>query len=135
MRAPAVAARKREIFRDGIATSCEQLTGKMCLAVEIRFISDTYRSKESDTTRLSIIRMIPLCNGCCNQYNTAMAKKLLNVSEAAEELGCHKSTVSRQVAALGLGTKIGRQMIVLSEAEVRKLAKVIEPRPRPEDKS
>ena len=74
--------------------------------------------------------ILQLCNERCNEYKGYMAKELLTIGAAAERLGCHKSTVSRQVAALGLGTRAGPHVVVLTEAEVQKLTNVIRPRPR-----
>ena len=56
-------------------------------------------------------------------------KKLFTLTQAAKKIGCNKSTTSRQAKALGLGIKPGHD-VLLTEAEVKKLAKAIQPRPR-----
>lgn len=58
-----------------------------------------------------------------------MRLNIYTVTKAAEKIGCHKSTASRQVKRLGIGFQVGRD-VLLTEAEVKKLAKVIKPRPR-----
>jgi hypothetical protein len=63
-----------------------------------------------------------------------MQNKFLTLAEAAEQIGCHHATVSRQVGTYGLGTRIGNKVIVLTEAEVKRLAKIIKPRPRKRDR-
>lgn len=50
--------------------------------------------------------------------------KLITLAELATSLGVHKSTVSRHVAKLGVGTPIG-QMIALTEAEAKKVRKAV----------
>ena len=58
-----------------------------------------------------------------------MKQKLYTLTQAAERIGCHRSQTSRRAAELGIGTKIGHTTLV-TEAEIKKLASVIRPRPR-----
>ena len=58
-----------------------------------------------------------------------MKRKLYTLAEAAKEIGCHKSTTMRKAEELELGQRVGRY-VLLTEAEVKRLAKVIKPRPR-----
>jgi hypothetical protein len=58
-----------------------------------------------------------------------MAKKQqFTLTEAATEIGCDKATVSRRARELEIGQKLGT-VIVVTASEVRRLAKVITPRP------
>jgi hypothetical protein len=58
-----------------------------------------------------------------------MKQKLYTLAQAAKKIGCHPSTTTRHAEKLGIGLRIGRDVLV-TEAEVQKLAKVIQPRPR-----
>jgi hypothetical protein len=59
-----------------------------------------------------------------------MAKKQqYTMTEAAAEIGCDKATVSRRARELGIGQRFG-PVVLLTAAEVRRLAKIIEPQPR-----
>jgi hypothetical protein len=53
----------------------------------------------------------------------------MTLAQAAEQIGCDRTTVFRQARTLGLGVQIGK-VTVLTPGEVKKLAKVINPRPR-----
>jgi hypothetical protein len=58
-----------------------------------------------------------------------MAKKLYTLAEAAKEIGCHKSTTMRKAEELGIGQRVGHY-VLLTQYEVNRLAKRINPRPR-----
>ena len=58
-----------------------------------------------------------------------MKKNFYTLTQAAAKIGCNKSTTARQAKALGIGQKFGHD-VLLTETEVKKLAKVIKPRPR-----
>jgi hypothetical protein len=49
------------------------------------------------------------------------------LSEAADLLGCHRSTIGRQVKLLGMGRKIGARVVMLSTSEINTLRKIITP--------
>ena len=72
---------------------------------------------------------IELCNRSCNHYNDDMRQKLYTLAAAANKIGCHKSTTMRKAEELALGQRVGRY-VLLTEAEVKRLAKAIKPRPR-----
>jgi hypothetical protein len=58
-----------------------------------------------------------------------MKSKFYTLAQAAEQIGCDKSTTSRQAAKLEIGLRVGRD-VLLTEAEVKRLARIIKPRPR-----
>jgi hypothetical protein len=47
--------------------------------------------------------------------------KLYSITDAAQEIGVHKSTISRACAKHGFGTRIGAAGVALTEAEVKRL--------------
>lgn len=48
--------------------------------------------------------------------------KIYSASTAAEELGCSTSTVTRWAKRLGVGTKLGR-VLILNSREIKAIAK------------
>lgn len=58
-----------------------------------------------------------------------MKQKFYTLAQAAKRIGCHPSTTTRQAERLKIGLRVGRDVLV-TEAEIKKLARVINPRPR-----
>lgn len=54
--------------------------------------------------------------------------QVYTASEAAEEIGCHKSTVSRACEKHGIGIESGRQIILLP-ADIERLKGLIQDKP------
>lgn len=54
--------------------------------------------------------------------------KFYNTVTAAAEIGCNKATISRRCKDLGLGTRLGSNL-VLTAGDIAKLKKVIPAKP------
>lgn len=59
-----------------------------------------------------------------------MKKTEYTIDDVAELIGCDRSTVSRQVATLQLGRRIGVRLMLLSAADLKQLQRTISPRPK-----